>query len=304
MALNIALNNISLLDITLSLNQVIRYAFFQPPFPPSHLTTTTEGFCLIPSSSFLHHHIPPIHCRSSIPVVTCILAVVVEGQYPTQQELTALIVLTVGVMIAVWQGTIGGKPYAIFFCIAGTICNGAMMTFSGKILSEKLDVVRLTFYTAPISLLCLSPFLVWRELDNFLVFYTAHSSDVTGILLASCVNAVCYNMIHSLMIKRSSAVSTTVIGEVKIVALLILSALLLGEGKEFTPKMLVGCSMAMVGFIMYSHAKLAKVKLQMPSNILGLSRNNSSSDVEETQPLKAVTSPPVTYRDVSPPEKV
>lgn len=32
------------------------------------------------------------------------------------------------------------------------------MTFSGKLLSEKLDVVRLTFYTAPVSLACLAPF--------------------------------------------------------------------------------------------------------------------------------------------------
>lgn len=32
------------------------------------------------------------------------------------------------------------------------------MTFSNKILAEKLDVVRLSFYTAPISLACLAPF--------------------------------------------------------------------------------------------------------------------------------------------------
>ena len=31
---------------------------------------------------------------------------------------------------------------------------------SGKLLKEKLDVVRLTFYTAPVSLACLAPFFV------------------------------------------------------------------------------------------------------------------------------------------------
>ena len=35
--------------------------------------------------------------------------------------------------------------------------------------------------------------------------------------------------VHSLMIKKTSAVTTTVLGEVKIVGLLILSAMLLGE---------------------------------------------------------------------------
>ncbi len=72
--------------------------------------------------------------RSAIPVVTCLLAILVESRYPSGQELAALITLTLGVMLAVWQGTVTGKPYAIVFCLVGTVCNGAMMTFSGKVL--------------------------------------------------------------------------------------------------------------------------------------------------------------------------
>jgi hypothetical protein len=41
--------------------------------------------------------------------------------------------------------------------------------------------------------------------------------------------ALAYNLVHQLMIKNVSAVATTVLGEVKIVALLLLSATLLGE---------------------------------------------------------------------------
>ena len=221
MALNIALNNISLLDISLSLNQVI---------------------------------------RSAIPVVTCILSIVIEKKMPSREEFTSLLILTIGVMIAVWQGAVTGKPYAIFFAILGTVCNGAMMTFSGKVLSEKLDVVRLTFYTAPVSLICLTPFLLWREYAAFTVYFHENASSVSGIILVSCLNAVCYNMVHSLMIKHTSAVSTTVLGEVKIVGLLLLSALILGESKEFNGKMLLGCTLAMVGFVMYGQHKIAKLR--------------------------------------------
>jgi drug/metabolite transporter (DMT)-like permease len=221
LALNIALNNISLIDISLSLNQVI---------------------------------------RSSIPVVTCLLAIGVEGKMPSEKEATSLVVLTIGVMIAVWQGTVAGKPHAIIFCVVGTICNAAMMTFSGKLLSEKLDVVRLTFYTAPVSLLCLAPFMIWMELDAFQIYFAEHFNDVLGIILLSSVNAVTYNLVHSLMIKRSSAVTTTVLGEIKIVGLLILSAVILDEGKELTPKMLLGCFLAMAGFFMYSQTKIEKAK--------------------------------------------
>lgn len=119
MALNIGLNNMSLLDISLTLNQII---------------------------------------RSAIPVVTCVLAIVVERHFPSRSEAGNLMMLTVGVMIAVWQGNVSGTRTAILLCIMGTICNGAMMTFSGKLLSERLDIVRLTFYTAPVSLACLLPF--------------------------------------------------------------------------------------------------------------------------------------------------
>mmetsp|Transcript_15672 Transcript_15672/g.44765 ORF Transcript_15672/g.44765 Transcript_15672/m.44765 type:complete len:340 (+) Transcript_15672:195-1214(+) len=248
LALNIALNNISLIDISLSLNQVI---------------------------------------RSSIPVVTCLLAIVVEGKVPGEREGWSLVMLTVGVMIAVWQGTVAGKPHAIIFCVVGTICNAAMMTFSGKLLSEKLDVVRLTFYTAPVSLACLTPFMVYMELDAFRVYFAEHFNDVLGIILLSSVNAVTYNLVHSLMIKRSSAVTTTVLGEIKIVGLLILSALILDEGKEFTPKMLLGCLLAMGGFLMYSQTKINKLRSQTDgrATLPSISREASTSTFER-EPLK------------------
>lgn len=247
MALNIALNNISLLDISLTLNQII---------------------------------------RSAIPVVTCLLAILVESRYPSGQELAALITLTLGVMLAVWQGTITGKPYAIGFCLVGTVCNGAMMTFSGKVLSEKLDVVRLTFYTAPVSLTCLAPFFLIYERTHFLEYLPAHSNGVALIILVSSINAVCYNMIHSLMIKKTSAVTTTVLGEVKIVGLLVLSAMLLGEGKEFTMKMTLGVVLAMTGFAMYSHTKIQNFRDSMQPRVISLTANGNNS-TQELVPLKS-----------------
>lgn len=46
--------------------------------------------------------------------------------------------------------------------------------------------------------------------------------------------------VHSYLIKQTSAVMSTVLGEIKILALLILSAMLLGEDKEFTVHMTLG----------------------------------------------------------------
>ncbi len=56
-----------------------------------------------------------------------------------------------------------------------------------------------------------------------------HRDGMFQLLLGvGCANALAYNVVHYLMIQRTSAVTTTVLGEIKIVGLLLLSALLLG----------------------------------------------------------------------------
>lgn len=86
------------------------------------------------------------------------------------------------------------------------------------------------------------------------------------------------------MIKKTSAVTTTVLGEVKIVGLLVLSAMLLGEGKEFTLKMTVGCGLAMSGFALYSHTKIIKFREGLQPRVISLSAAGGSA--ADMQPLK------------------
>ncbi len=52
--------------------------------------------------------------------------------------------------------------------------------------------------------------------------------------------------------------------QVKIIGLLVLSAMLLGEGKEFTLKMTMGVVLAMAGFAMYSHSKIQRLRDVQP----------------------------------------
>lgn len=64
---------------------------------------------------------------------------------------------------------------------------------------------------------------------RFMVYSQGQSVIVTAIILVGSCNALSYNVVHYLMIQMTSAVTTTVLGEVKIVGLLVLSVLLLGE---------------------------------------------------------------------------
>lgn len=67
------------------------------------------------------------------------------------------------------------------------------------------------------------------------------------LLLLGCFNALAYNVAHSLVIKATSSVTTTVISEMKIVCVLVLSAVLLGEGSVWTARMMVGVTAAILG---------------------------------------------------------
>jgi drug/metabolite transporter (DMT)-like permease len=50
--------------------------------------------------------------------MTTVMAVFIEKKAPTRFEGCSLLVLTLGVMLAVWQGT-GGSMRSILLCIAG-----------------------------------------------------------------------------------------------------------------------------------------------------------------------------------------
>lgn len=292
MALNIALNNVSLQDISLTLNQVI---------------------------------------RSAIPAVTCLLAVFVEGHVPSRREAAGVLTLTLGVMAVVWQGRATGRAYAVLFCMAATVCNGAMMTFSGKVMSEKLDVVSLTFYTAPVSLFCLLPFFLkfevrrqrpWAlglcsphspspnnddpqphppnpttQLAKLMAYLPENPQGAAYVLLLTSINALAYNLVHTLMIKRTSAVTTTVLGMIKIVGLLLLSTFLLGEGRELTPSMTAGCIMAVTGFAVYSHTRLTETRATTGVRVISL-----EGDEEAGRPVKGLGASAAVFRQPSTPK--
>eukprot|EP00192_Tetraselmis_astigmatica_P005891 CAMPEP_0117695964 /NCGR_PEP_ID=MMETSP0804-20121206/28427_1 /TAXON_ID=1074897 /ORGANISM="Tetraselmis astigmatica, Strain CCMP880" /LENGTH=455 /DNA_ID=CAMNT_0005510085 /DNA_START=62 /DNA_END=1428 /DNA_ORIENTATION=+ len=214
MAVNISFNNLSLVYITLSLNQLI---------------------------------------RASLPVLTAMMAVLVEGKAFRGDEFLSLCLLAVGTMLTVYEEW--HPPILV-----GLFSNALMMTFSGKILGEKLDVFRLTFYTSPVSMVVLLPFLYANEWEGFQEYWVTHKGGVLGVLLAGSINAVLYNVVHYLMIQRISSTGTCVVGQVKILGLLVISSFLLGESSEWTALLGIGATIAMAGFVWYSHVNLTKKK--------------------------------------------
>ena len=202
MSLNIALNNASLLHLSLSFNQVI---------------------------------------RASIPVVCAACAVVVENKVPSPAEAAGLLLVAAGVMATIAGSADKSKQrpdetIGVVFCVVATLSNALMMTFSGRIMGpERLNALYLTFYTSPVVLALLAPVsagMEWErmvarlampapndvivagvEVDGTELLGSAGDAsggggligdggfvgggDLVKLVLLGCCNAVVYNWVHN-----------------------------------------------------------------------------------------------------------
>lgn len=217
-SINLAMNNFSLTLISLSLNQMI---------------------------------------RSSIPVVTAACSVVIDRVVPTKREFLALVAITLGIC-TVLAKDVHANTAGVTLCAISTVANGVMMSMSGSVLQEKLDVWRLAFYQAPIVLVTLLPFYMYAEHARVVQYLVARQDAKFAIALITltCVIALAYNVVHGVAIKMTSATTTTVIGQAKILVLLFLSAVLLGERDFFQLATVVGGALAAAGFAMYSFERI------------------------------------------------
>lgn len=98
-----------------------------------------------------------------MPICTCIMAICIENKVPSVEESSSLCILSLGVMIAMWEGSITGNIQGIALCSVATFCNAAASCCTGRVMSEKVDVLRLTFYMAPVSCCILVPFYFREE---------------------------------------------------------------------------------------------------------------------------------------------
>ena len=84
--------------------------------------------------------------------------------------------------------------------------------------------------------------------------------DLAKLVLLGCCNAVVYNWVHNKVIAVTSATTTTVLGNVKVAMLFLFSRVLFGETKDWSWQMLGGAVVALVGFALYSGAKLRAIR--------------------------------------------
>merc|ERR1719152_312952 len=107
--------------------------------------------------------------RASIPVLVALIAVCIEGKVPSKSEVVCLFIISVGVMLAVWEES-RNAMLGIILTLASTVMQSIQMSLSGKVMSGrsgKLDSFQMTFYTGPVAFMTLAPFSFASEWSVF-----------------------------------------------------------------------------------------------------------------------------------------
>merc|ERR1712159_44323 len=137
------------------------------------------------------------------------------------------------------------------------------MSISGRVMSGrsgKLNSFQMTFYTGPLAFITLLPIALTSEYNIFVESLIQRPGATVGFLLCSCCVAVVYNVVLFQSLHTLSSVGTAILGNVKIVCLLFLSSLLLGELKGWAANQFLGCFLTFFAAWCYSYIKVMQKK--------------------------------------------
>jgi len=223
-ALNIGLNNWSLMMITLTLNQVL---------------------------------------KATVPLPTAALSLIFEGKTFSWQLYGSMAVLVTGCVLAA-AGSMGDEEVAgIIICIGSILATAAWTVFSAMLMqsgSKPLDAVSLLFVSGPTTIATLLVFFFSLEYGRLTGFTPDddHPLPETQMmflyLFIAAAMASAYDIVHNHFVKITSSMNMAIMGNSKLALLILLSMLTLE--REPTPLRLVGVVVSFGGTVWYSVFKL------------------------------------------------
>jgi len=151
-----------------------------------------------------------------------------ERRMPRPDESIGLIVLSLGVATAISEANATGNSFGVGLCMLSVLAGAAMLSTTARVLAGRVNSVQLAFFTSPVTCLCLLPPFFGMELGGFKEYVALRPSAAAGILVSGSVLAGAYNVVHNDQVSITDPVTTCVLGQVKIVVLLVLSAVYLG----------------------------------------------------------------------------
>ena len=216
---NISCNNASLVHLSLSVNQIV---------------------------------------KSCVPLPTMILSVAFErdanGQPKSYSKgvIVSLLITVLGSVLAVY-GNPEASPFGLALVIISTLAVALWSVMSAMLLGPDsgLNAISLTWYASIISFVLL--FILWlcsSEREAATAYLSSRPGDAALIILVGSSTAFVYNLVHFALIKVTSALTSAVAGNIKILLIIVLSMIFFE--KSVTILNYSGFAVFLVGVFAYS----------------------------------------------------
>lgn len=188
-SMNIMLNNSSLAYISLGLNQII---------------------------------------RSSIALITFILSLAEEKKLPNMSEIIGLSLSFLGVVWSVTarNETQDSDSLGVALCLLSVVAGSMMLLTTSSILKIHMSPIDLAFRTAPFNLLFLSIPFYHFEFSQCWIHLSQHSREISLLLLLNGILTSVFLGLQNGLIKLVGPVVMTMLGQLKLVTLLLISELI------------------------------------------------------------------------------
>ena len=159
---------------------------------------------------------------SMSPLVTVLLAVLVQGKRFSFKTWISMPVICVGLAICSLK-EVNFNALGTFYAVGSMVLRAAKTLIQGKLLQHKMDSISLLYYMAPMSAGILFVLMIFMEgLEPVLLLMPGpNDARFTGrttlifLLITSGLNACLLNLVNFLVTSYTSPVTTQVLGNVK-----------------------------------------------------------------------------------------
>ncbi len=191
--------------------------------------------------------------RALNPVFTALTAIVILGERYSLAYWLGIVAVSSGVIMSVY-GNPQFHPLGFAFVMISSASAGLSVNLAGYVMkgaqgTTKLDPVNTVIWTAlPIFGWCM-PLFCWTELMPLISYSSIGVTDIVAIVLLTGLLAYFYNVVHYELISLTSSVYSTIIGNFKVVLLIIVAELFFSSADSgFTALNLAGVIFTLVAF--------------------------------------------------------
>jgi len=196
--------------------------------------------------------------KATAPIFTVLLSVAVERKTYSWPKVAALACLALGTALACISTVSGaGDVWGIAFALTSSVVGGSSIVVGAMLLigsSSGLGAINLLLYFSPIQaalLFCLIPFL---ELRDFIEWSSENLAGAILYILVGALISFAFNMMGFVLVQSTSSITTAMLGNLKIVLVIVLAALLLGASAE--PVNVVGYCLTILAAASYTTVNL------------------------------------------------